>query len=575
VVFSKELCLDKCTHLQITGASGRHVTEYIIDFSQRSLIDASGQEVRLRPQAFEVLSHLTLNAGKLVTKEELLAHVWPDVVVTDDSLVQAVGDVRRALGDDAHQVLKTVPRRGYILVSNAVYPAQSTRPGKTIITWPLSTRHSMGLVLSTALVLAMATTYLWLRESRYSAGVENVDLMTSPSIAVLAFKGQPQDAVSHVIAREVAADLVAELARSPDLRVVSTQSSFPLSESNLNLTEIGQLLRSRYIVDGTVRRDKEQLHIRIELLDSEGGHVVWTSAHTANRITLVNTQQAIVSRIAGTLQSKVSRTEERRVIMQSPKALDVYVLTAQGKAMMHRYSAYGMRESRRFYQQALAMDPNYAPALVFLGMTDTIDIGLNLTGEWDESRLGEVLDLLQHVIALQPDLPIAYVALSQAQALAGNFEAALYAAEQSCNLSPNDADCFYILGKAQLETGQVEKAVVNLEQALDRNPVPPAFLPAFYATALWGSGQLQKALRTTDECLVKAPDFWRCRQDRIAILIELGRVDEARAEGVRLLQRHPRMTTRQFGSAFADSAIELVERRVNAAKLAGIPVTSH
>src|SRR5438128_1341725 len=72
------------------------------------------QEVKLRPKSFEVLAYLAANSGRLVTKSELMAAIWPDSFVTDDSLVQCLIDVRRALGDDAQQLIKTVPRRGYI-----------------------------------------------------------------------------------------------------------------------------------------------------------------------------------------------------------------------------------------------------------------------------------------------------------------------------------------------------------------------------------------------------------------------------------------------------------------------------
>jgi tetratricopeptide (TPR) repeat protein len=73
-------------------------------------------------------------------------------------------------------------------------------------------------------------------------------------------------------------------------------------------------------------------------------------------------------------------------------------------------------------------------------------------------------------------LPIAYVALSQALSRAGDLDAALAAAQQACRLSPNDAECFYILGAAQLQLGQIEPALGNLEQAMNRNPFPPAYL---------------------------------------------------------------------------------------------------
>ena len=87
-----------------------------IDLANETLRDASGNPIVLRPQCFAVLRHLIENADRLVTKDALMAAVWPDTAVTDDSLVQCIHEIRRALSDDDHAILKTVPKRGYRLV---------------------------------------------------------------------------------------------------------------------------------------------------------------------------------------------------------------------------------------------------------------------------------------------------------------------------------------------------------------------------------------------------------------------------------------------------------------------------
>lgn len=546
------------------------LADCVIDLGQEALLDARGQAVELRPQAYRVLRHLVLNAGRLVGKDELLAAVWPGSVVTDDSLVQAIGDVRRALGEAGHRVIKTVPRRGYMLVLAAVTPEVTALGDAPPRASPRPGRRWMGVGAASLLLLLAGL--LWHGLARQDSEPARADAGGPPSIAVLAFKGPPGDADGDVLARDVAADLVSELARSPGLRVVASHSSFQFADGQTPLAEIGQRLRSRYIAAGTVRRDGEQLRIVVDLLDSQDGQVVWSASNLVDRVSLGATQLALVRRIAGTLQSKVSLTEQRRALAQPPKTLDTYVLVAHGRAMLQRYDAQGMRDSRRFLEQALAIDPAYAPAWAYLGITNTIDIGLRLTGEWDTRRLGEVLAQIRQAIALQPDLPVAYLALAQAQALDRNFDAMLAAAQQTCSLSPNDADCFYILGHAQYRLGQVEEAARNFEQALDRNPMPPAYLPAFYATAMWGSGRLDEAIRAADDCLAKAPSLWRCRQDRIAALVELGRGQEARDEATRLLAQFPRMTADQFGSTFADTAAALRQRRISAARRAGFPM---
>src|SRR3954471_2078071 len=85
---------------------------YILDLDRGSLL-LDEKEIPLRPKTFAVLLHLVENPDHLVSKEELFAAAWTDVAVTDDALVQSIGELRRALGDDGPRVIKTIPRRGY------------------------------------------------------------------------------------------------------------------------------------------------------------------------------------------------------------------------------------------------------------------------------------------------------------------------------------------------------------------------------------------------------------------------------------------------------------------------------
>lgn len=86
--------------------------EYTLDLVQGCLRTAD-REVDLRPKSFEVLRHLVRNAGRLVTKDELIKAAWPNVIVTDDSLTRCISEVRQAIADADQKIIKTVPRRGY------------------------------------------------------------------------------------------------------------------------------------------------------------------------------------------------------------------------------------------------------------------------------------------------------------------------------------------------------------------------------------------------------------------------------------------------------------------------------
>jgi DNA-binding winged helix-turn-helix (wHTH) protein len=91
---------------------------HVVDLDSDELRRATGEHVELRPRSFAVLRLLAENAGQVVTKEALFEGVWTDACVTDDSLTQCVTDIRKALGDDDRCILRTVPRKGYMLVTD-------------------------------------------------------------------------------------------------------------------------------------------------------------------------------------------------------------------------------------------------------------------------------------------------------------------------------------------------------------------------------------------------------------------------------------------------------------------------
>jgi DNA-binding winged helix-turn-helix (wHTH) protein len=111
----------------------------------RGCLRAGDQDIHLRPKAFDVIRHLAENAGRLVSKEELHDTVWPGVVVSDDSLVQCIRELRQKLGDDGQRLIKTVPRRGYRLDSAATRPPPGERSLTDEISAPANgIRHLRG-----------------------------------------------------------------------------------------------------------------------------------------------------------------------------------------------------------------------------------------------------------------------------------------------------------------------------------------------------------------------------------------------------------------------------------------------
>src|SRR5215470_19788391 len=123
--------LDAGDRLDIAGLT--------LDLRREELRDAAGTRIELRNRSFGVLRHLATNAGRLVTKDELLEVNWPGVTVTDDSLTQCISEIRRALGDAGRDLIRTVPRRGYMVVLSdrppMAAPPVAASPPDTTLHW--------------------------------------------------------------------------------------------------------------------------------------------------------------------------------------------------------------------------------------------------------------------------------------------------------------------------------------------------------------------------------------------------------------------------------------------------------
>lgn len=509
-----------CPELRVAG--------FIVDFGRELLRDTQGRTVPLRPRAWAVLRCLATNAGRLVTKGELLQTVWPGLVVTDGSLAQAVSEIREAMGDAGARMLKTVPRRGYQLVAEPVLPTVRGDDGPYFL--------------------------------------EEAD---RPSLAVLAFRSTGGNASADAQASALARDLAAELGRNRDLRLVSHHASFAFEGAGTPVSEIGRRLGCRTLIDGEMRSDGQAIAVTLQLLDSETATILWTSRHRAE-LSETLTVEAFVRSMARSLHGKVRELQRMRQA-RPPAMPSVYNMTMRGSLLTMQFSAEALTAGRRSLADALALDGGYAPAWTWLGFLNTIDAYFEITGEFDASRVAECLAQLRHAIDLDPESACAHRGLSMALRLKRDFEAALAAAERAVELAPSSIDSWQMLSHALLYLGRAREALDTSLAVLPHGTVLSSYWAAARSVMLWANGQPVESLRHAEEALIRTPHYTPSRQARIHALAELGRVDEARQEAATLLSLVPKRTAAEVMNYYADSAVDLRERIRVACAAAGIP----
>ncbi len=429
------------------------IGDFCLDPRRNDLRSRDGRLVALRPRSFAVLKLLSQRRGQVVTKSEIMDAVWDDATVTEDLLTQCVADIRRALGDADHRLVRNVPRRGYLLAAEA---------------------HSETPLLPDA-AEESGNSAAALRSSGPRPELAG-PMPDRPSIAVLPFRPHRPDEPARMFAEGISTEIINDLARNRDMQVIAWFSSLALFAAGLDIPAIGQKLRVRYLVDGSVRRDDEEMHIDVQLIDAHNGAVAWAEKFTLRAEDIPRARNELVEKIAATLHSSLRGTEMRSALARPPRDLETYELVLRGIALKHQFNRQATTEGRALLTEAVRRDPVYAPAWLYLAYLNAVDCVLQLTGDWTLARSNEAVAQFERAIQLDPMLPAAYQGLSFLFRYKGDMERSLTLIRRAVELGPSDADNLLFLGAALLSNGHAEQAMTEIEKAIELNPiVPPVY----------------------------------------------------------------------------------------------------
>ena len=303
----------------------------------RGCLEAAGHEVELRPKCFDVLRHLVENGNRLISKEELVAAAWPQVVVTDKSWRDASVTCVRPSPTASTTIIKTVPRRGYLFTAD-VTRHERAEPDRSGAGPEVVTEHALN---------------------------EHA-LADRPSIAVLAFTNMSGDPDQDYFSDGITEDIITELSRFSELFVIARNSSFQYKGKSLDVRQVGRELGVRYVLEGSIRRAGDRIRISAQLIDAATGAHRWAERYDRKLEDVFAVQDEVARTIVAVLAVHVNKAETERALAKPPatwQAYDHYLRAAHTLALFHSsFTRQELLEARRGLDQALAIDPNYARA---------------------------------------------------------------------------------------------------------------------------------------------------------------------------------------------------------------------
>ena len=355
--------------------------------------------------------------------------------------------------------------------------AASTQVIEALVAQPASRRWPSGLLALIGIgALAIATWMTFVREapapsraveSSEQAAARGNSVATGPSVAVLPFEDMSSDGDQEYFADGMAEEILNVLAKIPDLQVASRTSSFSYRGTSKDVREIGRELGVSAVLEGSVRRDGDQVRITAQLIDADNGFHLWSDTFTRELTGVFAVQDEISHAIVDALEVSLVGETGATLVSEPTKSPAAYDEFLRGRYEWNRRGKEGMNAALEHFQTAVEIDPDFAPAWAGLAHT------LGLIWIYDNDRtfredLVPARAAAQRALELDPELPEAYTALHWA---ANNGRESERALRRAIELNPGYAAAHQWLGELLSTQGRHEEALEEGRLAVQLDPL--------------------------------------------------------------------------------------------------------
>jgi adenylate cyclase len=484
---------------------------WTLDCARGVLVGERG-EVALRPKSFEVLRFLVENADRLVSRDDVLAAVWPGVTVTEESLTQCVSEVRNALRDSEQRIIKTVPKRGYCFT--AAVTISSEMPSKSAP--PPSVVHALD----------------------------------GPLLVVLPFANLSGDDAQDYLSDGITEDIINGLSYFSSLSVIARNTSFSYKSRAVDVREIGRQLGVQYVIEGSVRRFGGRIRITAQLADAQSGVQRWSERFDRDLGDLVSAQDDITEAIVRMIVAHLSTAEEQRAARKPPTSWTAYDLLMRGDHAWRKaeqsWLPQHLYEAHELFEQAYKADPNNATICARLSLTFVRAHADPTNPECgDPVSLRRGYDMAVRAVSLDPNLPFARARLGWAFFWMKQLDDSIREFEKAVALNRNFSDVHF---PAVLNFGgEPARAMELLEAQARLDPFHPSHVHAIQGHSFYLLRRYEDAIAPLTECIRRGPHGVLGHIWLAASLVRLGQPGEAKKLIAEVLTRLPHLTIGRWG----------------------------
>jgi len=368
-----------------------------------------------------------------------------------------------------------------------------------------------------------------------------------PSLAVLPFRTLQKDQADGYFAEGMIDDIIRALGGLKDLLVISRSSTIGFARLPLDVRRVGHELDVRYVLHGSVRRSGNALRIAVELSEAQTGSVIWADRFDGDIADLFDLQDRIALRVATAIAPQLRERELDRALRKHPASMTAYDLTLQALDRFYRMDRYSVEQARELLEQAIAHDPEYAPAYSHMASLRMRWIGQGWSADETADR---TLAAGAARMAIERDrndaLGLAIYGHLQSYLLK-DYDVAQEYLERAMAAGPSCAWAWAYSGLTRSYLGEIATAIARTERAVRLSPIgaDSFWLEHYLSQSYYLGGRYDDAIAWGRMSAAHAGANTSNLRSLIASLVAVGEMDEARTIVRRLMELVPtfRLTT--------------------------------
>jgi adenylate cyclase len=401
-------------------------------------------------------------------------------------------------------------------------------------------------------------------------GGSPLELPDKPSIAVLPFDNMSGDPDQEYFSDGLTEQIITGISRIHELFVVARNSTFIYKGKAVKVQQVSKELGVRYVLEGSVQKSDARVRITAQLIDAITGHHLWAETYDRDLKDIFATQDEITMNIMHALKIELTEGDQWRYWEDQTSNLRAFNKQLQGLDYFYRFTKEDNAQAQKLFEDAIALDPNYAAPYSLLGYTHLNNIYFN----WSENPL-ESFKIAEKfalkALAINESMDHAHSLLSQICLFKRQYDKAIEEAETAVAIAPNGSTAYALFGFTLIFAGRFEDAISMLKKAIRFNPIPPAYYSFFLGLAYRGIGRYEEALEAYQKALPEYPDTTVVQLGLAACYSALGRHQNARKAVAEVLKLIPEFSLELYTMRVPFKNQSDLEHHLKYLRKAGLP----